>query len=121
LLVRDDDTGLARVSSGAFKDKELSIHIESALREAGRPIESCLQNDNSLRLVSIKAKDARAFNQAVCRDPTPEDSSHGLIYGSKNNKKISEGLRTAAIWIIPPSAPSFEYVEAEKRVFGLKV
>jgi hypothetical protein len=35
LLVRDDDTESVRVSSGAFKDKELSVNIESTLAAAG--------------------------------------------------------------------------------------
>ena len=119
LLVRDDDTGLARVSSGVFKDRELSVHIESVLKEIGRSAESCLQNCNTLKLVSITAGNARQFNQAVCRKPIPNDPSHGLVYGSKNNPKIQNGLRAAAIWVIPNTAPLYVDIETEKRILGI--
>lgn len=119
LLVRDDDTGLARVSSGAFKDKDLSVHIDSVLAEIGRSIESCLHNFNSHRLVSLTAADARQFSQAVCRDPLPTDQSHGLVYGSKNNTSICNGLRDAAIWVIPTTAPRYDDIEVERRNLGI--
>jgi len=117
-LVRDDDTGLARVSSGVFKDKELSVHIESVLREIGRSAESCLQNRNFLKLVAITAGNARHFNQAVCRNPIPNDPSHGLVCGSKNRKCI-DGLKTSVAWVIPASSPRYEDIEAEKRSLGM--
>jgi hypothetical protein len=119
LLVRDDDTGLARVSSGAFKDRDLSVHIESALSETGRLPESCLHNCNAHKLVSITSANAREFNQAVCRDPLPNDHSHGLVYGSKNSRRVYEGLRAAAKWVIPATAPRYEEIEAEKRALGI--
>jgi len=114
-LVRDDDTGLARVSSGVFKDRELSINIESVLSNAGIAVEACLQTHRTHKLISITAEIGRQFNQAVCRDPLPGDVSHGLVCGSKNTKSVHEGLRTAAIWEIPISAPLYEEVEAERR------
>ncbi len=120
LLVRDDNTGLVRVSSGAFKQKELSVHIESVLAEAGRSADSCLHNFSAQKLVSITSANARQFNQAVCRDPLPEDHSHGLVYGNKNSKEVYEGLRDAATWIIPQSAPRNEDIEAEKRALKIQ-
>lgn len=117
-LVRDDDTGLARVSSGAFKDRELSIHIESVLAGIGRSAEWCLQGYGSHKLVSITAGDARALHQIICRDPLVHDPSHGLVCGSKNNRKTSEGLRSAAIWVVPPGAPLHQHIEAEKQILG---
>ena len=119
LLVRDDDTGLARVSSGAFKDKELSVCIESVLIENGRTSELCLQNYYAHKLMFITAGQARQFNQAVCHDPVPDDPSHGLVYGSKNNPKTYNGLCCAATWVIPNSAPRFDDIEAERRKLGI--
>lgn len=72
-LVRDDDTGLVRVSSGVFKDKELSINIESLLVGAGNSAEACLQNHKAHKLISITAGDARRFDQTVCRDPLAQE------------------------------------------------
>lgn len=118
-LVRDDDTGLARVSSGVFKDKELSINIESVLVMAGGSPAACLQNQRTHKLLFITAGNAREFKQAVCRDPLPDDPSHGIVYGSKNNRKVYEGLRDAAKWELPATAPAYADIEAEKRVLGI--
>lgn len=119
-LVRDDDTGLTRVSSGAFKDRELSIHIESVLAGIGRPAEWCLQGYGSHKLVSITAGDARALHQIICRDPIPNDASHGLVCGSKNNPRVHEGLRVAARWVVPLGVPRYDDIETEKRALGLQ-
>jgi hypothetical protein len=119
-LVKDEDTGLARVSSGAFKDKELSVNIESVLANAGNTAEACLQSHKAHKLISITAGNARQFNQAVCRDPLLGDPSHGLVCGSKNRSSIHDGLRAAAAWVIPPIAPPYDEIEAEKRAQGIK-
>jgi hypothetical protein len=37
-IVKDEDTGLARISSGAFRDKELSVDIEKVLVSHGEEI-----------------------------------------------------------------------------------
>jgi hypothetical protein len=118
-LVRDDDTGFARVSSVVFRDKELSVIIESVLMSSDGSVESCLNGSVAHKLVSITAHDARQFNQAVCRDPLPGDLSHGLVYGSKNARRIHDGLRSVAAWVIPTGAPRYEEVEAERRMLGI--
>jgi hypothetical protein len=104
-LVRDEDSGTLRVSSAAFKDEELSVNIESILKLDGSAPEACLRKHPNHRLVAITAADARKFSQAVCRDPLPEDRSHGLVYGLKKKPSIHQGLRSAAIWVIPSSPP----------------
>lgn len=118
-VVRDDDTGLARVSSGAFRDKELSVNIESILVNEGKSPAACLHGYLVHQLVSVTAGEARQYSQTVCRDPLPNDLSHGLIAGSKNNRRILEGLRDSAKWIVPAEAPPFEIVLAEKQALGL--
>jgi hypothetical protein len=118
-LVRDDDTGLARVSSGVFRDKDLSVNIESTLMNSGGSRESCLRGSNAHKLVSITAQSARQLSQAICRDPLPDDLSHGLVYGSKNARSICDGLRALAVWMIPMSVPRFEEIEAERRMLGM--
>lgn len=106
-IVRDENTGLARVSSGVFRAKELSVNIESVLKMQGCTPEACLHDYDkaAYSLVSITAGDARKLNQAVFRDPLPDNLSHGIVYGTKNNKKIPEGLQSAAVWVIPPTPP----------------
>jgi len=118
-LVRDDVTGLARVSSGVFRDKDLSVNIESVLLDIGGSAESCLHDSKVHKLISITAKDARKFNQAVCHDPLPDDLSHGLVYGSKNARNVHDGLRVEAAWVLPANAPRYEEIESERRELGI--
>lgn len=112
-IVKDEDTGLALVSSGAFRDKDLSANIETILQEDGHTPEYCLRNRNEHKLMSLTAGEARQYQQAVCRDPVPDDRSHGLVHGNKNNRRIHTGLRDAAAWVIPPEAPSYESILQE--------
>jgi hypothetical protein len=118
-LVKDDDSGRARVSSSAFKDHELSVNLESEMVHQSRSAESCLQNHRDHKLVSITAGDARNFSQSVCRDPIPDDLSHGLVYGKKS-RHIYEGLRIASAWVIPASPPRIEDILLERRNLGFK-
>jgi hypothetical protein len=106
-VVKDDDTGLARVSTAAFKDQELSINIESVLRSEGKTAEVCLQNYPKYKLVAITAGEARQYQQIVCRDPLPENLSHGLVCGSKKSNRIHNGLRALAKWVVPAQPPLF--------------
>ena len=106
-LVRDEDTGFSRVSSAAFRDKELSIDIETVLILHGETAEHCLRNYPAYALVSLLARDGRNHQQIVCHNPQLENPSHGLIYGIKN-RRVKEGLRDAALWVIPPVAPEHE-------------
>jgi hypothetical protein len=118
-VVRDDDTGLARISSSAFRDKELSINIESVLLSGGQTAVACLEKYPNHKLAAITAGEARQYQQAVCRDPLPEVPSHGLICGSKSPRHIQDGLRTAAQWIAPAQAPLYADILREKRSLGL--
>lgn len=119
-LVVDDDTGLARISSGAFRDKELSINIESVLQSEGKNLDACLKDHLAHKLVSITAGAARQHHQLVCRDPQPKDLSHGLVYGSKNNTQVYEGLRESADWVIPAQAPPYTNILAERHALGME-
>jgi hypothetical protein len=112
-LVPDEDTGLARVSTGAFKQKEMSINIDSTLRQEGQESEACLIGYPGQRLVSIRAGMARKYQQAICRDPLPWEISHGLVYGNKNGR-IPEKLRDAASWEIPTVPPAYKEIEKQK-------
>ena len=118
-IVKDEDTGLARISSGAFRDRELSVDIEKVLQSQGEEISFCLKGQRACKLVYLMAGSARQFQQAVFHDPTPENPAHGIVYGSKNNKRVSEGLRDSAIWAIPAQAPPYAELEAEGRGLGL--
>ncbi len=118
-IVKDDDTGLARISSGAFRDKELSVNIESVLLSDGKVPGHCLRNYLTHKLAAITAGEARQYQQAVCRDPLPHDPSHGLVWGSKNSRRVHLGLTDAATWVIPGQAPLYDDILHEKRAHGV--
>lgn len=120
-IVRDEDTGRARISSGAFssREKELSVNILSVLRNSGEEASACLRHSGMHKLVSFTAGSARALDQIVCRDPVPPDNiSHGLVCGSKG-RRVIEGLRRAATWVVPSEAPDYEEIAREKKMRGL--
>jgi hypothetical protein len=103
-LVWDDETGLARVSSGAFRDLDLSISIEAILTIHELTFEHCLALFQNYKLVSLTAQNGRDNQQIVCSDPTEDEPSHGLIFGTKTSR-VRNNLRDASKWIIPPQAP----------------
>ena len=118
-LVEDEDTGNARVSSGAFRDKELSMNIEQTLIAEGCGPDHCVRKHPHHKLVAFTAGAARALGQSVYRDPQEDDPSHGIVHGNKNGKKIHDGLREASVWIIPPTVPLYETIRQEKMNLGL--
>jgi len=66
--------GKETLSSAAFKNEELSVHIASLTTR-----EAALARYPQHRLSSFTAGDARREGYIVVRDPTPEDLSHALV------------------------------------------
>ena len=107
--------GEARISSGLFKKKtDLSVVIESVLAETGRQPKDCLDNYPLCKLVSLTAADCRNCQQAVARDPTPEEPAHGTVFGRKT-EAIARALSLAAEWVVPNPPPQYADIEAERR------
>ena len=94
--------------SAAFKDKELSINIESILIKGGDTVEACLHNHQGFKLASFTAGQARQLQQIVCSDPKLGNASHGLVCGPKSSKRVYGGLRDSAQWVIPALAPQYD-------------
>jgi hypothetical protein len=104
-LVPDErNAGKRRVSSGAFRDEELSIVIESTLLKSGRQPIDLLQAYERYSLVAITAAKARSHDQSVARDPIPDEPAHGVVFGRK--KKCAGSLADSASWVVPSDAPS---------------
>ena len=119
-IVKDEDTGQARVSTGAFRDKELSINMESVLLGEGETADACLRHHQGHKLVCFTAGQARQLQQIVCPDPIPPDNlSHGLVCGSKSSRRVHEGLRDSARWVIPAQAPLYDDIAREKKLLGM--
>ena len=100
-----DEHGNAAISSAAFKDEELSVNLESGMAGDGRPLRDAILNYPGYGLAAVTAGHARSLNQAVARDPLPEDPAHGVVYGQKKRSGIAGKLRDGAIWVVSPVQP----------------
>ena len=105
--VRLDSNGNLRITSAAFKDRELSILIASVMSASGRQPRDAISGYLGYGLVSITAADARSLNQLVARDPTPDEAAHEVVVGPKhtNKRRVARKLRDLAQWIVKPQVP----------------
>jgi hypothetical protein len=97
-----DDLGNPTMSSAAFKDEELSVAIESVMARDGRPPADAIRDYPGYGLAAITAAHARSMNQAVARDPLPEEPAHGVVYGQKKRGGTGGKLRDCATWVVLP-------------------
>jgi hypothetical protein len=97
-----DEHGNPAISSAAFKDPELSVNLESLMVRDGRPPADAIRNNTGHGLAAITAAHARSLNQAVARDPQPEEPAHGVVYGRKNRGGVGGKLRDGAVWVVKP-------------------
>jgi len=116
--VAEGSEGRSALSSAAFRDKELSVNLESVMRQAGKPPDYALRNHPHDFLAGITAGVCRANGQRVGPDPLPDEPAHGYVFGDKP-KRIRRALRDAACWIVPAQAPSWEEVLLRKRKLGI--
>lgn len=101
-VVHDKNLNRKRPSSINFTDNDLSIVLGDTLALQGRANESALGSfTTGFALVSLTAGFVRGESQRVVRDPTPEESAHGLVLGEKS-KKLSRLMAKNAIWVVPP-------------------
>lgn len=56
-------------------------------------------------MAAITASHARSLQQAVARDPLPEEPAHGIVYGQKKRGGIAGKLRDGAVWVVVPMQP----------------
>ena len=95
-VVEDRNTGQPRVSSGAFKDPELSVDVEPILTALGLDWTFSLRNHPGHSLVRFAAGIARENGQAVVHDPIPgENEAHAEVRGKKSTG-IANRLRDAS-------------------------
>jgi hypothetical protein len=113
VIVPKDD-GTAMVSSGAFKDLELSVNLEGVMQPAGRGPQDSLRSKPNDLLVGFTAGVCRQHRQLVGPDPTPEEPAHGYVFGTKT-LPIRRALRSAVEWIVPERAPSWEEIRLRKK------
>ena len=97
-----DEHGNPAISSAAFKDEELSVNLESVMVRDGRPPANAIRSYAGYGLAAITAAHARSLNQAVARDPLPEEPAHGVVYGHKKRAGVGGKLRDGAVWVVTP-------------------
>lgn len=97
-----DGQGNATISSAAFKDEELSINLESTMALNRRPPEDAVRRYPGYGLAAITAAHARSLQQAIARDPLPEEPAHGVVCGPKKRGGIAGKLRDGAVWVVTP-------------------
>jgi hypothetical protein len=97
-----DESGDPGISSAAFDKLALSVNLASVMQEAGLEPRDAIRNHAGFGLAAITAAHARSLNQAVARDPIPDEPSHGIVYGEKT-RAIRRKLRDGARWIANPS------------------
>ena len=97
-----EEDGTPRISSAAFREDELSVNLETVMAQAGRAPEEAVRDYPGYGLAAFTAAHARGLNQAVARDPLPEEPAHGIVYGRKKRGGIAQKLRDAALWVKAP-------------------
>src|SRR6478752_1384431 len=93
-MVRDDNNNCCRVSSGAFRQPEMSVVLHDTLLELGQGPQNVVSDDEPY-LVSLTAAQAREAGQAVCRKPLADDPAHGEVIGSKGSSSRRKQLLRA--------------------------
>jgi hypothetical protein len=86
-------------------DERLLRRIPStwmAWDELGGPTDA-VRNYPGYGLAAFAAAHARSLQQAVARDPLPEEPAHGIVYGQKKRGGIGGKLRDGAIWVVSPT------------------
>lgn len=98
-VVKDDNSGQLRPSSACFDDSSDSpMSVLLAREDTVERVHSKYPAD---LLAALTAGLVRARNQGVCRDPTPDDASHALVFGKKTGSTRS-AFAKAARWVIGP-------------------
>lgn len=93
-----DGCGGERISSGLFKDPELSIQIEECLSARNRGPVDVIVDFPEHDVTAITASVAREQQQAICRDPLPGDECHGLVLGKKTGAISRRLAESATEW-----------------------
>ena len=103
-VIRDKQSGAARLSSGAFQELpkgsgRVSVTLEDDLLARGASYEDALFGQADYGLVAVKAQVVYDADRDVERTPTGDDPSHGDIVGSISGS-FRDLLASQAVWLI---------------------
>jgi hypothetical protein len=100
-IVPDSNTGRRRLSSGAFRDKNMSVDAECLLAESGLDWRSSTRGYGNQYLVRFSAGFARRQQQAVEHKPNDGNAFHTEVIGRKP-QLICNAFRLEVHWVVAP-------------------
>jgi hypothetical protein len=100
-IVPDGTRNCRRLATAAFDGDEMSVDVGDALEALGEPPESVVRDHPGFFLVAFPVRAAREAQQAVCRDPVPDDAAHGLVVGKKTRGRQKQ-IGRESVWIVQP-------------------
>lgn len=98
----DENEGRWRPSSAAFDDVEMSVALAEVVVTASGGPETVLAGHPGYALAALSAGRARECDQAVARDPLPDEPAHAIVYGRKS-KSIRVRFARECVWVVPPA------------------
>lgn len=102
-IVPDANTGGRRLSSGAFRDPEMSVDAEGLMLARGVDWKFSLRGHANYYLVRFAAGFARQQEQKVEHKPIDGNPFHAEVLGRKSNP-ICNAFRAVAEWVVGPDA-----------------
>jgi hypothetical protein len=97
-VVRDDNAGGRRVSSGAFRDLEMSVDTEELWHAHGRDWHASLEGHEGYSLVRFIAAVPRSLGLSVIHAPLATNPAHTEVHGKKTGS-ICNRLVAASQWV----------------------
>jgi hypothetical protein len=100
-IVPDANLGRRRLSSGAFRDRQLSVDAECLLVIAGLDWSFSLRHHPQFFLIRLRAGHARQHGQSVDHRPQADNEFHAEVTGQKSDS-VRKSLCAAAEWVTKP-------------------
>jgi hypothetical protein len=100
-IVADANTGRKRLSSGAFRDRQMSVDAECLLTADGLDWTYTTKGYANYFLVRFTTGFARQQQQIVDHKPLAADPYHAEVIGRKSDP-ICNAFRESVTWIAAP-------------------
>jgi hypothetical protein len=101
-IVPDANTGRRRLSSGAFRDRQMSVDAECLLAADGLDWRFTMNGHGNCFLVRFTAGFARQQQQLVEHKPLVDNPYHTEITGRKS-APICNAFRDVVTWVVAPT------------------
>lgn len=98
-IVRDDNSGNSRVSSGVFRDLEMSVDAEELWEAHGRDWRASLDGYDGYSLVRFAAVVPRSMGLPVIHSPLPDNPAHTEVHGKKTGS-MRDKFVASSTWVL---------------------